>query len=128
MSGDLPELRKTLSSNCCFSQCKTGSPLYLIAMPYFVYIMSNQNRNVFYVGVTNDIRARASEHALSIGGNFTSKYNCHDLLHYEEYDSILDAIDREKQLKKWDREWKLKLIRKHNPEMKDLSARWKGNP
>ena len=65
------------------------------------------------------------EHNLGLGGYFTSKYNCHYLMYYEEYVLILDAIGREKQLKKWNKEWKLKLIREQNPEMRDLAERWK---
>lgn len=94
-------------------------------MSYFVYIMSNKYRNVLYVGVTNDIRARTIEHRIGKGGYFTAKYNCHDLMYYEEHESILDAIDREKLLKKWKKEWKYRLIKKQNPEMKDLADRWK---
>ena len=92
-------------------------------MPYFVYIMSNKNHSVFYTGVTNDFKARAWEHKLGKGGSFTSKYNCGDLLYYEEHDNILEAIDREKQIKRWKREWKIKLITKSNPDMKCLLDR-----
>ena len=95
-------------------------------MSYFIYIMSNKHRTVFYVGVTNDLRARIKEHRLHTGGYFTCKYNCDDLIYYERFDSILDAIYREKQLKRWKRDWKEKLIRKLNPEMKDLSDHWFG--
>ena len=89
--------------------------------------MSNRHRNVFYTGVTNDTRARASEHRLGIGGGFTSKYNCHFLMYYEEHESIFDAIKREKQIKRWKHGWKLQLIKKSNPDMNDLFERWKHN-
>jgi putative endonuclease len=95
-------------------------------MSYFVYILSNKHRNVFYVGVSNDLRARISEHRVGVGGYFTRKYNCHDLIYYEIYDSILEAIKREKILKKWTRAWKEKLIKKVNGEMKGISAQWFG--
>jgi putative endonuclease len=95
-------------------------------MSYFVYIMSNKHRNVFYVAVSNDLRARIGEHRVGVGGYFTRKYNCHDLIYYEIYDSILDATKREKILKKWTRAWKEKLIKKVNGEMKGISAQWFG--
>ena len=89
--------------------------------PGFVYIMSNKTRSTLYVGVTSDLTSRVLEHKLGIGSKFTSKYKCFDLILYEDFDLITDAIDREKQLKNWHREWKLNLIRDMNPYMKDLS-------
>ena len=86
--------------------------------------MSNKKMDVFYTGVTNDIKARTSEHKQEIGGYFTSKYNCHSLVYFEELEFILDAIAREKKLKRWNRKWKLELIRKQNPGMRDLSEGW----
>src|SRR5262245_39995912 len=91
---------------------------------YFVYILSNYTRNVFYIGITNDIVRRVSEHREGVGSTFTSKYNCRFLMYFEEYTYVMKAIAREKQLKNWKREWKLELIRSVNPEMKDLSEGW----
>jgi putative endonuclease len=89
--------------------------------PGIVYILSNKNRTTFYIGVTSDIRKRLYEHRYEKGSKFTSRYNCFDLIYYEVHQSIEAAIDREKQLKRYHREWKLNLIRSVNPELKDLS-------
>ncbi|MBS1653780.1 MAG: GIY-YIG nuclease family protein [Bacteroidetes bacterium] len=91
---------------------------------FYVYIMSNYNRTVFYTGMTNDIIRRVAEHKEGEGYVFTSTYKCYFLLYYEEYTSVVNAIGREKQLKKWLRKWKIEMIQKENPEMKDLSADW----
>lgn len=87
----------------------------------YTYVMSNVTRTALYVGVTNDIRRRTSEHQEGIGSSFTKKYRCKYLLYYEWFDKITDAIAREKQLKNWKREWKLNLIRETNPKLRDLS-------
>ena len=86
----------------------------------YVYIVSNKHRTVLYIGVTNDIRRRVYEHKNCEGSKFTSLYNCRYLVYYEWFSEILHAIEREKQLKNWHREWKLNLIKLENPEMKDL--------
>ena len=86
----------------------------------YVYIMSNKYRTVLYIGVTCDLNTRVIEHKSEYGSTFTKKYNCTDVLYYEFYDSIEEAIHREKCLKKYKRSWKEKLIRKLNPGMKDL--------
>lgn len=90
----------------------------------YVYIMSNPGRSTLYVGVTNDLERRIFEHKCGQGSKFCRKYHLVDLLYFEEYDRFIDAIEREKQLKSWHRAWKLNLIRKDNPELKDLSAEW----
>jgi putative endonuclease len=87
---------------------------------YYVYIMSNKHRTVLYTGVTNSIIRRSSQHALGEGGIFASKYNCNELLYFEEYNDIRYAIAREKQLKNWKREWKLALIKTVNPKLRNL--------
>jgi len=87
----------------------------------FVYIMSNFNRTSFYIGVTNDIVRRVSEHKRMEFKSFTSRYKLIDLVYYEHFESISDAFIREKQLKNWHREWKINLIKSVNPEMIDLS-------
>lgn len=88
---------------------------------YYVYIMTNFNRSVLYVGVTNDIRLRVLQHKNGEGSIFTSKYKCYYLLLFEEYFDINAAIGREKQLKNWQRKWKDELIKKENPDLSDLS-------
>ncbi|RUT80196.1 GIY-YIG nuclease family protein [Ancylomarina longa] len=86
----------------------------------YIYIMSNKNRTTLYIGVTSDLNRRIAEHSEGIGAKFTSKYNLTDLVYYEEFDDVRDAIAREKQLKNWKREWKMKLIKSFNPDLKDL--------
>lgn len=90
----------------------------------FVYIMSNKIRTTNYIGVTNDIERRLMEHKCGAGSNFTSRYKLYYLMYYEQFDSIIDAIDREKQLKNWHREWKWNLIKAENPKLEDLAADW----
>jgi putative endonuclease len=85
-----------------------------------VYIMSNKHRTTFYIGVTSDLESRVWQHSNGEGSVFTKKYRCYDLVYYECFPSILDAIDREKQLKNWHRPWKIALIESVNPLMKDL--------
>lgn len=86
--------------------------------------MSNKNKNVFYVGVTNNLERRVFEHKTGIIEGFTKKYNCKELVYYEEFQNITDAISREKQLKNWHREWKINLIKFLNPDFIDLSKEW----
>jgi len=91
---------------------------------YFVYILSNKNDNVLYVGVTRDLQHRVWEHKNKVHEGFTSKYNVDKLVYYEEFESAYDAICREKQLKNWKRIWKIELIEKINPEFEDISREW----
>ncbi len=88
---------------------------------YFVYILSNQINTVIYIGVTNNLLRRIQEHKHKLKESFTKKYNCTKLVYFEETDSIHTAIEREKQLKNWRRQWKFNLIKEENPEFKDLS-------
>lgn len=89
----------------------------------YVYIMSNKTRTVFYTGVTSDLHTRVYQHRNGQGSKFTRKYRCYDLIYYEIFDGIEAAIAREKQLKKWKRQWKLDLIKKINPTLRDLSRK-----
>ena len=89
----------------------------------FVYIMSNKHATTFYVGVTNDLERRVREHKNN-ESIFTSQYNLHSLVYYEILSDINTAIRREKQLKGWRREWKIKLNQTENPVFKDLAADW----
>ncbi len=86
--------------------------------------MGNKNNTTIYIGVTSDLQRRIFEHKEHITEGFTNKYNCEKLLYYEEFISICDAIEREKQLKRWHREWKDNLIRSMNPNFVDLSEGW----
>lgn len=90
----------------------------------FIYIMSNKNLTTFYIGVTNDLERRVKEHKAGEGSEFTSKYNLTLLVYYEVIGDIRTAIRREKQLKNWQRQWKLELIKELNPQMIDLAADW----
>ena len=86
--------------------------------------MSNVHHTVFYVGVTSDLIGRVWQHKDGQSGRFTSTYQCHYLLYYEDFIHINKAIEREKNLKNWRREWKINLIKQENPELKDLAADW----
>src|SRR4051794_468957 len=88
---------------------------------YFVYILTNRPRGVLYVGVTNNVARRISEHRAKIVPGFTSKHGVFLLVHVEEYASVLDARAREHSLKRWRREWKFELIEKDNPDWRDLT-------
>jgi putative endonuclease len=90
-----------------------------------VYIMSNSFRSTFYIGVTADLEARVWQHINGEGSAFVKKYNLHDLIYYEYFERITDAIDREKQLKRWHRDWKINLIKSINPRMEDLKHQLK---
>jgi len=87
---------------------------------YFVYILASKRNGTLYIGVTNDIEPRIYEHKNDLLPGFTQRYNVHLLVYYEMFDDINDAITREKQLKKWNRSWKIELIEKHNPKWEDL--------
>ena len=95
---------------------------------YYVYIVTNRHRTVFYTGMTNDLTRRIQEHKTGIGSRFTSFYRVCDLLYFEEYGEVKDAIAREKEIKAWRREKKLRLIRQANPAMHDLAAGWEDRP
>lgn len=86
--------------------------------------MTNKYNTVFYTGITGDLFARVFQHKNKEIEGFTSKYNINKLVYYEEFDHAYEAILREKQLKNWHRQWKLSLIKKHNPTFKDLSEKW----
>lgn len=91
---------------------------------YFVYIMSSNNSNSIYIGVTNDLQKRVKEHKNHVNNSFSSKYNCVNLVYFENFNDVKIAIKREKQLKTWKREWKNDLIKKENPKFYDLAIDW----
>ena len=91
---------------------------------YYVYILSNWDDSVLYIGVTNDLRRRLYEHRNHLVDGFTSKHNAHKLVYFEYTEDVLSAISREKQLKGWRRNKKNALISKTNPTWKDLSKDW----
>lgn len=87
---------------------------------YYIYIMATGRNGTLYSGVTSNLTKRVWEHKTNHIRGFTSKYNVKQLVYYEIYTDILEAISREKQIKKWRRSWKLSLIEKRNPQWKDL--------
>ncbi len=89
-------------------------------MNYYVYILSSKKHGVLYIGVTGNLIKRIYEHKENISEGFTKKYSVHNLVYYEQTSNVNEAIKREKQLKKWRRQWKINLIEKDNPIWNDL--------
>ena len=90
-------------------------------MQYYVYIMANESNSTIYIGVTNNLLRRVYEHKNSLDKHsFTSRYKINKLVYYEYTGDVLSAIEREKQLKGWNRERKNKIISTKNPEWMDL--------
>jgi len=86
--------------------------------------MMNKYNTVSYIGVSGPLESRVQDHKQKASDGFTAKYNINKLVYYEEYDYIYDAIEREKQLKKWSRKKKVDLIKNINPNLDDLSQDW----
>jgi putative endonuclease len=89
-----------------------------------VYIVASARNGTLYTGVTSQLVERVQQHKLATFDGFTSKYGCKSLVWYEDHQAMLDAIQREKQIKRWRRAWKLALIEAENPEWRDLSEDW----
>jgi len=87
---------------------------------YYVYILSSKKNGTLYVGVTNDLMRRIGEHKLGLIEGFTNKYKINKIVYFETYTNINEAILREKRIKKWNRNWKIKLIEEMNSESNDL--------
>ena len=85
-----------------------------------VYILASKRNGTLYIGVTSNLIARIWQHKNNQVAGFTSKYRVHQLVYYEQHLSMEAAITREKQLKKWNRAWKINLIEQHNPHWHDL--------
>jgi putative endonuclease len=88
----------------------------------WVYIMCNKPHGVLYVGVKGDLPRRVQQHRIGEGSSFARRHHCTRLVHAEPYNSIDEAVRREKAIKAWLRLWKLRLIQEHNPEWRDLFA------
>ncbi|MBP2832626.1 GIY-YIG nuclease family protein [Aquimarina sp. U1-2] len=86
----------------------------------YTYIMTNKHRTTFYIGVTADLKERITAYQSGIGSKFTTKYNLTELVYFEEFTNINEAISREKQLKNWKKDWKINLIKKLNPKLETL--------
>lgn len=91
---------------------------------YCVYILTNKNHTVLYIGVTSNLPGRMYQHQNEVAEGFSSRYKLRKLVYYETCGNASDAIAREKQLKKWNRAWKERLIAAENPSWRDLSEEW----
>ncbi|MDI1318393.1 GIY-YIG nuclease family protein [Flavobacterium sp.] len=92
---------------------------------YFIYILASKKNGTLYIGVTNSLERRIEEHKNKLNPQcFTAKYDVDTLVYYEIFQYIEDALKREKQLKKWNRKWKINLIEEENKEWNDLSEDW----
>ena len=89
-------------------------------MAYYVYLVASKKYGTLYIGVTNDIIRRIHEHKTKVVPGFSKKYTVDKLVWYEVYDDPVTAITREKELKKWRRDWKIRLIEQDNPQWIDL--------
>jgi len=87
---------------------------------FYVYILASKIGGTLYIGVTNDLIRRVSEHRLKVIKSFTEKYDVERLVYFEQFDDPENAIRREKRLKKWNRAWKIRLIEQANPNWDDL--------
>jgi putative endonuclease len=95
-------------------------------MQFYIYILTNKNKTTLYIGSTNDLERRVSEHRNNANPrSFSSRYNLHFLVYFEEHSTHEEVIKREYQLKRWRRNWKEKLINSQNPNWIDLAAEWK---
>ncbi len=87
---------------------------------YYVYILASKRNGTLYIGVTGDLTQRVFIHKSNVVDGFTKKYGVHKLVYYEQGTDVMAALEREKQVKKWRRAWKLRLIEENNPEWRDL--------
>jgi putative endonuclease len=88
---------------------------------YHVYILASSRYGTLYIGITNNLRRRMEEHRLGFGSKFVKQYQVTRLVHVDTFDDPESAIAREKQLKKWNRDWKIRLIEEDNLEWQDLT-------
>jgi len=86
----------------------------------YVYILASDRNGTLYIGVTNDLVRRVFEHREEVAEGFTQRYGVKRLVHYEQFEDIRTAIQREKSLKRWSRAWKIELIEQDNPKWDDL--------
>ena len=86
-----------------------------------VYFLASKRNGTLYIGVTSDLVKRGWEHRTNAVEGFTKRYDVHVLVYYEVHEDMISAISRERQMKKWQRAWKLRLIEERNPEWRDLS-------
>ena len=105
----------------------SGNQKIMKAKSYWIYILTNWNDKVMYIGMTNNLERRVYEHKHKLVDGFTKKYNINKLVYYEQGADVHAAIAREKEIKKWRRDKKNQLVMTMNPEWKDLSLEWETN-
>lgn len=89
--------------------------------PHYLYIITNKSNKVLYIGITKDLKRRINQHKRKVHPNtFSARYNLNKLVYFEKLPSKVEALKRERQMKKWNRDWKINLIEKNNPNWKDL--------
>ncbi|MEY9181023.1 putative endonuclease [Bradyrhizobium sp. USDA 326] len=88
---------------------------------YYVYILASRHHGTLYIGITNSLQKRLEQHRAGRDSEFVKRYGVHRLVYTETYERAEEAIAREKQLKRWKRDWKIELIERDNPEWRDLS-------
>ena len=98
--------------------------MYKTIHQYYVYILASKKNGTLYIGVSNDLEVRVLQHKQKTNEGFTSKYDVGLLVYFETFQYVNDAIKREKQLKKWNRQWKINLIEEENKDWNDLSLDW----
>ncbi|MCD2259191.1 GIY-YIG nuclease family protein [Psychroserpens luteolus] len=98
--------------------------MYKTIHQYYLYILSNGYNGTLYIGVTNNLERRMFEHKNKLFEGFSKRYNLNRLIYFETFQYVNDAIKREKNMKKWKRQWKINLIEKENPKWNDLSKDW----
>ena len=91
---------------------------------YYLYVLSNKYNATLYIGVTNDLERRMYEHKNKLIDGFTKTYRLNRVVYFETFQYVNDAIKPEKNMKKWKRDWKIKLIEEENPNWSDLSKDW----
>jgi putative endonuclease len=89
---------------------------------FWIYVVTNRNHSVLYIGVTNSLSRRTWEHRQGTGANFPAACRCYKVIYYEHYSDVREALDRETQLKKWSRQKKIALIERLNPSWLDLGS------
>jgi putative endonuclease len=99
-----------------------GTGITVAGVPYYVYLLASRRYGTLYLGVTNDLSRRVWEHKSKVIPGFSKKYGVDRLVWYEVYERIDEAIAREKDIKKWRRDWKIRLIEEMNPDWMDLYA------
>ena len=87
---------------------------------YFVYILASKTNGTLYIGMTNNLIKRVDQHKKNLTKGFTQKYGVHRLVYFEQFRDVCYAINREKRMKEWQRQWKINLIEKNNPNWEDL--------